>query len=329
MNDILMPRKTCGRQGLLVGGREMNRACDIGGRPTRTGSGDARLSSTAGAYRLGALALLVSLAVLSAPAAFAEDPEDVATLSGTAYIINLDHFQPEDTAQGSTLGAWSGFGAVTSPSGVILPDASAYLNLGGAGGEFTYLTPRIQGVQLSWTTDRAAAGLDGGVGIGSQTYVSRPTSIGANFAQGGEDVEFSLGGDYGKSSKAVPGVVNLVDDQELLRVGAHARIREFTLGTALGGDVDPGNFGQTLSWDAFGRYDFGALAIGFVYNYTVESDGSSGGGGGMPGTLQGGVSYSFTPRMAVTTNLAYGNYVDQSGSDDSAIAGVLGFSLDF
>jgi hypothetical protein len=127
----------------------------------------------------------------------------------------------------------------------------------------------------------------------------------------------------------VPGAIRLVDDHKLLRLGAHARFQEFTLGGAFGSDIDPGDLGNTLSWDAFGRYDFGSLSVGFVYNYTVETDESSGDGNNIPGTLQGGVSYFFTPRMAVTTNLAYGNSVDQDGSDEAGIAGVLGFSLDF
>jgi len=306
----------------------MKRNSDIGGRLPRTGSVHARLASLAGWRRLGALALLVPLTLLGAPAAVADDVEDGAAASGPAYIINLDQLQPQQGTDATAPGAWPGFSAGSSPTGVFLPDASAYFDVGGDDGEFTYLTPRIQGVQISWTADRSAvAGPDGGAG--SQSYESRPTSVGASFAQGGDDLEISMGGDYGRASKSVPGVVRLVDDQELLRLGAHARIREFTLGGAIGSDIEPGNIGQTLSWDAFGRYDFGALAIGFVYNYAIESDGSSSDGGDMPGTLQGGVSYFFTPRMAISTNLAYGSYVDQGGSDDSAIAGVLGFTLDF
>ena len=306
----------------------MNRAHDIGGRPSRTGERGSRLACWAGSRCRWAFALLLPLAVLSAPAAVAEESKEVAGLPGAAYIINLDILQPSDSAAAPMLDTWPGFSAVSSPTGVFLPDASAYFNPDNSAGEYTYLTPRIQGVQVSWTADRSASfGPDGGHGPGSQTYASRPTSVGASFARGGDDLEVSLGGDFGRSSKSVPGVVRLVDEQDLLRVGAHARIREFTLGGAFGSDIRPGDVGQILSWDAFGRYDFGALAVGLVYNYTIESDHPSG-GGGMPGTLQGGVSYFFTPRMAITTNLAYGNYVDQSG-DDSAIAGVLGFSLDF
>ncbi len=307
----------------------MKRNGDIDGRLPRTGSADARLAPLTGWRGLGALAfliaaLLIALSLPGAPAA-ADDAEDGAA-SAPAYIINLDQLQPQNGTDETTPAAWPGFSAGSSPTGVYLPDASAFFVDEGGEGEFTYVTPRIQGVQVSWTADRNAVAAPGG---GSQSYESHPTSVGASFAQGGDDLEISMGGDYGRASNSVPGVVRLVDDQELLRLGAHARIREFTLGGAIGGDIEPGNIGQTLSWDAFGRYDFGALAIGFVYNYTLESGGSSGDGGGMPGTLQGGVSYYFTPRMAISTNLAYGSYVDQDGSDDSAIAGVLGFSLDF
>ena len=299
----------------------------MGGRLPATGGLRGRLAAPVRLGLWGGLALLGGLAILSHPAAAAEDSEGVSTLSGTAYIINLEHLRPVSGDEASSSDAWPGFSAVSSPTGVFLPDASAYFNADGGDGEYTYLTPRIEGVQVSWTADRSAG--NGGHGGGSENYEARPTSIGASFAQGGDDLAFSLGGDYGRASNAVPGTVRLVDDQELLRVGAHARFHEFTLGGAFGSDVEPGNMGQTLSWDAFGRYDFGALAVGFVYNYTIESDGSSGDGGGMPGTLQGGVSYFFTPRMAITTNLAYGSYVDQGGGDDSALAGVLGFSLDF
>lgn len=304
----------------------MKRNSDTDGRLVRTGSAHGRLASLIRRGRLGALALL-PLALLGTPAAVADDASNAEATADTAYIINLDQLQPLGGDDMGLPEAAPGFSAGPSPTGVYLPDASVYFVGEGGDGEFTYVTPRVQGIQVSWTADRnAAAGKNGG--NGSRSNESRPTSVGASFAQGGDDLEISMGGDYGRASKSVPGMVHLVDDQELLRLGAHARIHEFTVGGAVGGDVDPGNFGQTLSWDAFGRYDFGALAVGFVYNYTIESDGSSG-GGSMPGTLQGGVSYYFTPRMAVSTNLAYGSYVDQGGGDDSAIAGVLGFSLDF
>ncbi len=262
----------------------------------------------------------------------AEEPIDAAAQSGTVYILNLDHLQPRTAAEGTpVLETWAGFGAVSSPTGVFLPDASAYFDLDGGNRQVTYLTPRFQGLQVSWTGDRGTESADsrGNDASSSRTYVTRPTSVGASFARQADDFEISLGGDYGRTPKSVPGAIRLVDDHKLLRLGAHARFREFTLGGAFGGDIDPGDLGNTLSWDAFGRYDFGALAVGFVYNYTVETDESSGDGNGIPGTLQGGFSYFFTPRMTVTTNLAYGNYLDQDGSEDAGIAGVLGFSLDF
>jgi len=313
----------------------MARSCDSGGRRYRSSSARIRLAIAAGRYRLGALALLLAGAVVWMPAAaMADEAGDPAALPGGDYpggdyIVYLENFQPQNGADSPAHGAWQGFGAVASPTGVFLPDSAAYVNLTGDDGEYTYVTPRLQGVQISMTADRNAASAKRGGQAGAKETSSRPTSIGASFARGGDDFELSLGGDYGRPSNELPGSVRLVNEEELLRVGAHARIREFTLGGAIGGDIEPGNIGQTLSWDAFGRYDFGALAIGFVYNYTIESESSSGDDGGMPGTLQGGVSYFFTPRMAVSTNLAYGSYGDQGGGDEPAMAGVLGFSLDF
>lgn len=290
-----------------------------------------RRAPESGSRCLVALVLLVSLIVLTPAVAAAAEPEDSAGQSGEVYILNLDQLQPLDADDSPSHDSWPGFSAVSSPTGVFLPDTSTYFSLEGAQGQFTYVTPRFQGIQVSWTGDRSAAddGSSYSGRAGTRTYVNRPTSVGASFAQGTDDFEISLGGDYGRTSKSVPGAVPLVNDQKMLRVGAHARVREFTLGGAFGSDADPGDLGQTLSWDAFGRYDFGAMAIGLVYNYTMESDSSSGAGSSMPGTLQGGVSYFFTPRMAVTTNLAYGRYIDQGGSDDTGIAAVLGFSLDF
>lgn len=308
----------------------MVRSCDSGGRRYRSGSAPTRLASAAGRSRLGALALLLAGAVAWTPAAaVADEPGDPAARPDGDYIVNLENFQSRSGADSPAHGAWPSFGAVASPTGVFLPDSAAYVNLTGGDGESTYVTPRVQGVQISVTADRNAPDATPGAQAGAKQAGARPTSIGASFANGDDDFEVSVGGDYGSSSNELPGSVRLVDEDKLLRVGAHARIREFTLGGAIGGDIEPGNVGQTLSWDAFGRYDFGALAIGFVYNYTVESDSASGDDGGMPGTLQGGVSYFFTPRMAVSTNLAYGSYGDQGGGDEPAMAGVLGFSLDF
>lgn len=287
---------------------------------------------TADSRFLQALLVATSLVAVSATTAVA-DEVDAGAAADTAYIVNIETLQLSDAGGGLPAGeAMPGFSAATSPTGVYLPDASTFLNLHGSSGQVTYLTPRFQGLQVSWTGDRSETATDpnGGSRAGSRTQVARPTSVGASFAKGADDFELSFGGDYGRTPKTVPGAVRLVDDENLLRLGAHARISQFTLGGAFGGDIDPGDLGQTLSWDAFGRYDFGALSVGLVYNYEVESDGSSGNGAGvMPGTLQGGVSYFFTPRMALTTNLAYGNAIDQGGSDEAGIAGVLGFSLDF
>ena len=329
ISNILMLNKIHDGEELLVAVREMDHACAVGRGHIGIGRAVSRLALTVGLRCFRAFLALGSAMALSGGGAVAEDLVDQ---SGTAYILNLDHLQPQTAADGSpVLETWAGFSAVSSPTGVFLPDASAYFDLDGGNDRVTYLTPRYQGVQVSWTGDRSTEAADprGRDTSSSRTYITRPTSVGASFAQQEDDFEVSLGGDYGRTPKSVPGAIRLVDDHKLLRLGAHARIQEFTLGAAFGGDIDPGDLGDTLSWDAFGRYDFGSLSVGFVYNYTVETDESSGDGNNIPGTLQGGVSYFFTPRMAVTTNLAYGNSVDQDGSDEAGIAGVLGFSLDF
>lgn len=296
----------------------------------RIGRAASKLTPGAGSLSLPVL-LLSAVALTAAPAA-ADEPKASHASSGTAYILNLDHLQPGTSADGAPgFETWSGFSAVSSPTGVLVPDASAYFDLEGGRDRVTYLTPRFQGLQVTWTGDRNTDSADPGSSkaSGSRNYLPRPTSVGASFAQQAEDFELSLGGDYGRTPKAVPGAIRLVDDEKLLRLGAHARIHEFTLGGAFGSDIDPGDVGETLSWDAFGRYDFGSLAVGFVYNLTADGEDLSAAGNGIPGTLQGGVSYFFTPRMVFTTNLAYGNTLDEDGADDGGIAGVLGFSLDF
>ena len=330
VSKILTLNKAHDDQGLLVAGCEMDKICAVGRGHIWIGRAPSRLALAAGFLCFPAL--LASIVALSAGAAVAEEPSAAGDQSGTGYILNLDHPQGQTAAGGASgFDPWSGFSAVSSPTGVLLPDASAYFDLDGGSGQVTYLTPRFQGLQLSWTGDRSADSINpsSDAASSSRTYITRPTSVGASFAKQADDFEVSLGGDYGRTPKSVPGAIRLVDDEELLRLGAHARIHEFTLGGAFGGEIQPGDLGDTMSWDAFGRYDFGSLAVGFVYNYTVEAENSSGDGDGIPGTLQGGVSYFFTPRMVVTTNLAYGSSLDQGGGDEAGIAGVLGFSLDF
>ncbi len=281
---------------------------------------------------LAAVLLAGSIAALSTGAVAAES-DDVVSRSGKTYILNLDQasrLRPLDAE--SAVDVRPNIGAAPSPSGVLLPDVSSYFELDGNYGQGTYFTPRVQGFQLNWSGDQESSsgtGTAGGDGVRSQTYMIRPMSVGANFSQRFRDFEISLGGDYGRMPKSVPGAVRLAEDHKLLRLGAHARTREFTVGGSIGSDIDPHNLGETLSWDAFSRYDFGALSIGLVYNYTIEIDDPSQESGGMPGTLQGGVSYAFTPRMAITTNVAYGSSVGEDSSEDPGIAGVLGFSLDF
>ena len=199
-------------------------------------------------------------------------------------------------------------------------------------GEFTYLSPRVNGIQLIWTADRNAStdrpGLDDTNGLNGSG--APPKSIGANFRQKADEFDLSLGGDYGRTPKTVSGAVRLINDEKLLRVGFDGRFREFTFGGDFGSEADPRNhLGEPLTWDIFGRYDFGATELGVVYNYMIESDYPSPTGLGIPGTLQAGASYFFTPRMSVSANLAYGNYVDQGGGEGSDVAGIFGFSLSF
>ena len=280
-----------------------------------------------------ATVILAGCIAASPSGAVAADRNDVVPQSGKTYIVNLDpasHLRLFDAE--SAVDVRPIIRTAPSPSGALLPDVSGYFDLDENYGQGTYFTPRVQGFQLNWSGDQESApvtGSPGGDGAGSRTYRVRPTSIGASFARDFRDIEISLGGDYGRTPKSVPGAVRLVDDRKLLRLGAHARTREFTVGGSIGSDIDPDRLGETLSWDAFTRYDFGALSIGLVYNYTIEIDDPSQDTGGNPGTLQGGVSYAFTPRMAITTNIAYGSYVNEDGADDSGIAGVVGFSLDF
>ena len=186
-----------------------------------------------------------------------------------SYILNFDQW-PGLNALGSAVGIDIGpsFGAVTSPSGVSLPGASAYFATDDNSGKITYFTPRF-----------------GGVG--------------------------------------------LAEDEALLRLGAHARFRDVIIGGMFGGDIDGGDGGETLSWDAFGRYDFGALSIGMEYKYTIGLDDSGAQQQDIPGTFQAGVRYAFTPSMAITSNFVYGGLASEDGIDEAGVAGVLGFSLNF
>ncbi len=310
----------------------MAQTSEIGRRPFWARQVRAGLTLQASSAHVAAVLLAGCIAALSS-GTVAAGSNEVVPPSGKTYILNLDqssHLRPLDpeTAVDDRLN----FGAAPSPSGVLLPDVSSYFDPDGNYDQGTYFTPRVQGFQLNWSGDQespSATSAVGGTEVRSQTYMVRPKSVGASFAQDFRDFEISLGGDYGRTPKSVPGAVRLVDDRKLLRLGAHARTREFTVGGSIGSDIDPDRLGETLSWDAFTRYDFGALSIGLVYNYTIEIDDPSQDTGGNPGTLQGGVSYAFTPRMAITTNIAYGSYVNEDGADDSGIAGVVGFSLDF
>jgi hypothetical protein len=224
------------------------------------------------------------------------------------------------------------FAVDTTPSGVNVPDASPYFDLDSADSEQTYLTPRVNGVQLSWTEDRTEGANHTGYahGYGSKSSGSRPKSVGANFKQKVNKFDLSFGGDYGRTPKTVPGAIRLVNDAKLLRLGLHGGVGRFTFGGLFGSEADPrDDLGQTMSWDLFSRYDIGPVAMGLVYNYTVVSESPTPSGIGVAGTLQAGMSYFLTPRMAVTANLAYGNYVAEGGAEDSGGAGVLGFSFAF
>lgn len=276
---------------------------------------------------LGACVLL-GLATLYAGFAKAEELSERFVLSDTTFVLEFEPQQPLGPVV-ALLSFESGpiFAVDATPSGVIVPDASPYFDLGSVDSEQTYLTPRVNGVQLSWTEDRTEEAKRAGYGheYGSKSE-SRPKTVGANFKQKVNNFDLSLGGDYGRTPKTVPGAIRLVNDAKLLRLGLNGGIGGLTFGGLFGSEADPrDDLGQTMSWDVFSRYDIGPMAIGFVYNYTVVSESPT----PRVGTLQAGMSYFFTPRTAITANLVYGNYVDEGGAEDAGGAGVLGFSFAF
>ena len=281
---------------------------------------------------LGACFLL-GLTALYGGFAKADELSERFVLSDTIFVLEIEPQQPLGPIV-TPISFESGpkFAVDATPSGIIVPDASPYFDFGSADSEQTYLTPRVKGVQLSWTQDRSESENQPGYGpnYSSNSSESRPKSVGANFKQRVNDFSFSFGGDYGRTPKTVPGAIHLVNDNELLRLGLNGGFGGFTFGGLFGSEADPrDDLGQSMSWDVFSRYDIGPLAIGLVYNYTVVSESPTQSGIGIAGTLQAGMSYFFTPRMAVTANLAYGNYVDEGGAEDTGTAGVLGFSYAF
>jgi hypothetical protein len=277
--------------------------------------------------------VLLALATLYAGPAKADEVSDRVILSDTAFVLGLEPQRPLGPVV-APLSFDSGpvFAVDATPSGIIVPDASSYFDLGSAESEQTYLTPRVNGVQLSWTEDRTERANRAGYAHddGAKSSRSRPKSVGANFKQKVDRFDLSFGGDYGRTPKTVPSAIRLVNDAKLLRLGLNGGFGAFTFGGWFGSEADPrDDLGQTMSWDLFSRYDIGPVAMGLVYNYTAVSESPTPSGIGVAGTLQAGMSYFLTPRMAVTANLAYGNYVAEGGAEDSGGAGVLGFSFAF
>jgi len=273
--------------------------------------------------------VLLGLAALSAGFAKADELSERFVLSDTTFEVEFEPQQPLGPVV-APLRFESGpiFAVDATPSGVIVPHASPYFDLGSGDSEQTYLTPRVNGVQLSWTEDRTEETRRAGYRdeYGSKSSESRPKSVGANFKQKVNKFDLSLGSDYGRTPKTVPGAIRLVNDAKLLRLGLSGGVGGLTFGGLFGSEADPrDDLGQTMSWDVFSRYDIRSMAIGLVYNYSVVSDSPT----PRVGTLQAGMSYFFTPRTAMTANLAYGNYVNEGGAEDKGGAGVLGFSFAF
>lgn len=271
--------------------------------------------------------------VASLGPAHADDGIRAGASSGEPYVLNFVQW-PTRIAPGSTAGFDVGpnIGAVTSPSGASLPDASAYFVAGDSPSKVTFFTPRLGGFQITWSghhNPSQPARSISGEKSSSESFTLRPGSVGANFTQDIQGVELSIGGDYGTTLSSVPGVAGLVEDEDLLRLGAHARLQNFIIGGMFGTDIGGDDGGETLSWDAFGRYDFGALSVGMAYSATIEQDDSETKQQDIPGTLQAGVSYTFTPSMAITSSVIHGALAGGDGSEEAGVAGVVGFSLDF
>ena len=261
-------------------------------------------------------AAAVCAAILAPPAA-AEEPRLLITQTGQTFLVGLQPIEQDEETEGKSASDDPGYQSALSPSGAQLPEISSYLDSERDATEVTYLTPRTNGLQFGMTHEHGEAE-DG-------SKKKKPKSVSANFSENLGAFEFSLGGDYGSTPEPMHRGVELVEDEKLMRVGAHVGLAGFRFGGTFGGDLKPGDFGQTLSWNNFARFDQGPVSIGLVHSYTLQGDKDDDAQAAQNfGTLQGGFSYSITPNLTTSLNAAYGSYLDEDSDSDSSLAGVFG-----
>lgn len=153
--------------------------------------------------------------------------------------------------------------------------------------------------------------------------------LGLGLSQQVVGAQLSLAADYGEAKLPVHPDFELVDSDDLLRLGTELAIGGFRLTGSVGYEVKPFKIGDTLSWDLAAIFGEGPWTVGLTFAETTFTESPIDVEAEVLNTFQAGIRYNFAPRMSGSVSAIYWGFSDDQDRGYSDLAGVVGLSWKF
>ena len=220
---------------------------------------------------------------------------------------------------------WTSFAGVGGTAGTFRgPFGSTYVEAARANDVFrvSYFSPRFSGFQFG-ASYAPADQQDTSGPIDRDTELHDGISLGANFVESFNGVDFAVAAGYGRWDNPVG------SDPEVYNLGLSIGFSGFTVGGSYANQTDDTTVGDAEGWDIGVTYATGPWGVGVIY-YHGERDGVAA-LTAEHDTIMGSVAYTLGPGIKVIGTLGYTSIDDESdgaGDNDSTYF-VIGPKLSF
>jgi len=230
------------------------------------------------------------------------------------------------------------------------PLGSTYLDYGNDDNGITYYTPRFYGFQLGLTYTPSVTGNGDGknfpVEADTETEYSNGFAVGLNYVEDFNGFGVAISGGYRfaqvDDTRGDPPGGTAADDYQAVSVGVNLSYAGFTIGGSYANEMEgkqacskagcPSGITTStegFAWDVGVSYAFGPWAFGVTYFHGEDEGLLSNSNQDEMDAVQGGVSYALGPGITARAGVMWGEYQQETGQDQSGIAGAVGLSFSF
>jgi hypothetical protein len=235
------------------------------------------------------------------------------------------------------------------------PLGSTYLDYGNDDNTLTYYTPRFWGFQVGLSYTPSVVGNGDGknfpVEADTETEYNNGFAVGVNYVEDFNGFGVAISGGYryatvGDSLNDPPSGTG-ADDYQSVSAGLNLSYAGFTIGGSYGNEIEgkqvcPPNGGNNgtctagvvsstegFAWDVGVSYEFGPWAFGVTYFHGQDEGLLADKDQDELDSVTGGVSYALGPGISARAGVMWTDWQQESGDNQSGIAGAVGLSFSF